>query len=78
VGYRLLHRLFTPLLELTTVTRVAGIEDDGLRQRTQVYLIPGCNSRLGPGTTLRSGVQLPVTSARSFDYALHVGLVKEF
>ena len=77
VGYRL-HRLFTPLLELTTVTRVAGGDDDGRRQRTQVYLIPGFNSRLGPGTTLRSGIQLPVTAARGFDYALHVGLVKEF
>jgi hypothetical protein len=76
-GYRL-HRLFTPLLELTTVTRTRGDDDDGLRGRTQVYLTPGFNTRPWPGTTLRFGVQLPVTDAREFDYTLHAGFVKEF
>jgi Putative MetA-pathway of phenol degradation len=77
VGYRL-HRRFTPLLELTTVTRTRGDDEDGLLHRTQVYLTPGFNSRLWPGTTLRLGIQLPVSDAHAFDYALHAGFVKEF
>ena len=76
-GYRM-HRLFTPLLELTTVTRTRGDDEDGLLGRTQVYLTPGFNTRPWPGTTLRLGVQLPVTDAREFDYALHAGFVREF
>ncbi len=75
-AYRL-HHLFTPLLELTTVTRTRGDNDDGLRGRTQVYVLPGMNTRPWPGTTLRFGVQLPVTGAREFDYTLHAGFVRE-
>ncbi len=79
-GY-LATRRFTPLLELTTVTRTRGEdEEDGPRIRgtTQIYLTPGLNFRPLPRTTLRLGVQLPVTPAREFDYAIHAGLVREF
>jgi hypothetical protein len=76
-GYRW-HRWFTPLVELTTVTRTRGDDDDGVLGRTQVYVTPGFNTRPLPGTTLRFGVQLPVTRARAFDYALHGALVWEF
>jgi hypothetical protein len=74
----LLHRLFTPLVELRTTTRTRAAADDELRHRTRVTLIPGFNARLAPGTTLRFGVELPVTSARTFDYVLHGALVREF
>jgi hypothetical protein len=76
-GYRW-SRWFTPLIELTTVTRTRGDDEDGLRGRTQVYVTPGFNTRPLPRTTLRFGVQLPVTTARGFDYALHGALVREF
>ena len=77
LGWRL-HRLFTPLVELTTVTRTRGDNEDGLRHRTQVYVIPGFNVRPLPGTTLRLGLELPLTDARTHDYAILGGLVKEF
>jgi outer membrane putative beta-barrel porin/alpha-amylase len=76
-GYRF-SRWFTPLVELTTITRTNGDNDDGLRDRIQVYVTPGFNVRPLPRTTVRFGVQLPVTHAREFDYALHAGLVWEF
>lgn len=77
LGWRL-HRRFTPLVELTTVTRTRGDNDDGLRHRTQVYVIPGFNVRPLPGTTLRLGLEIPLTDARTHDYAILGGLVKEF
>jgi hypothetical protein len=77
LGWRL-HRLFTPLVELATVTRTRGDDDDGLRHRTQVYVIPGFNARPLPGMTLRLGVELPLTDARTHEYAILGGLVKEF
>ena len=76
-GYRW-SRWFTPLVELTTVTRTGGDDEDGLRGRTQVDVTPGFNTRPLPGTTLRFGVELPVTRARELDYAVHAGLVWEF
>ena len=72
------HRRFAPLLELATVTRTRGDNEDGLRHRTQVYVIPGFNARVFPGTTLRLGVELPLTGARTHDYAILGGFVKEF
>ena len=77
VGWRV-HRLFAPLLELVTVTRTRGGEDDDLRHRTQVYLVPGVNVRPLAGTTLRLGVEVPLTNARTHDYAILGGVVKEF
>jgi hypothetical protein len=77
LGWRV-HRKFTPLVELTTVTQTRGDNEEGLRGRTQVYVTPGFNVRPLPGTTLRLGVDLPVTHARKFDYALRGGLVVEF
>lgn len=74
----LLHRLFTPLLELRTTTLTRAAAEEELRHRTRVTIVPGFNTRPWPGTTLRFGVELPVTSARSFDYALHGALVWEF
>jgi hypothetical protein len=72
------HRLFAPLVELTTVTRIRRNDDDGLRNRTQVYVDPGFNARPWPGMTLRVGVELPLTDHRTHDYAVLGGLVKEF
>ncbi len=80
VGY-LVTRRFTPLLELTTVTKVRGEEGEDapkLRGKTQVYLTPGLNIHPFARTTARFGIQLPVTDAKKFDYALHGGLVWEF
>ena len=77
---------FTPLLELVTVTQTrgpAGIEreaggEESLRHKTQLYLVPGFNMRPRPGMTLRVGVQVPVTTAKSFDYRFLSALVMEF
>jgi Putative MetA-pathway of phenol degradation len=77
LGWRV-HRKFTPLVELTTVTQTRGDNEEGLRGRTQVYVTPGFNVRPLPGTTFRLGIELPVTDARKFDYALRSGFVIEF
>lgn len=72
------YRLFAPLVEVATVTRTRGGDEDGLRNRTQVYIIPGFNARPWPGMTLRVGLELPLTDRRTHDYAILGGLVKEF
>src|SRR5881628_1428911 len=80
LGYRVSWWL-TPFLELDSVTRTSGAEDEGgprLRDRVQLYLTPGFNVRPLPGMTFRAGVQLPLTDALTFDYAVHAGLVWEF
>jgi hypothetical protein len=71
-------RRFAPLLELVTVTRTRAMADDELRGKTRVSIIPGFNAKLLPGTTLRLGVELPLTRARTADYTLLGGFVKEF
>jgi outer membrane putative beta-barrel porin/alpha-amylase len=73
-------RWFTPFLEVGTVVLTSGSEEDvlPLRDRPQLYLTPGFNVRPLPGMTFRAGIQLPVTSHRQFDYAIHAGLVWEF
>ena len=76
-----LTRRFAPLLEVTTVRLTHGHEEEGgpsLRGRTQIYLTPGFNAKLLPRTTLRLGLELPVTGAKKFDYALRGGMVREF
>ena len=70
-------RRFAPLVELTTTSLLRG-DDADLRGRTQVYVTPGFNVKAWRGTTLRFGVELPVTHAKKFDYALRGGLVWEF
>ncbi len=78
VGW-LLHRKVVPLLELTTLTPIQGEDEpDAPVGRTQIYLTPGINVKPLPGTTLRLGVQLPVTPARQFDYAVRLGFFWEF
>ena len=74
-------RWFTPFLELNTVSKIQGQEDEDavkLRGRTQLYLTPGFNVRPLPGATFRMGVELPVSGRREFDYRIHAGLVWEF
>jgi hypothetical protein len=71
-------RSFAPLVELVTVTRTRAAPDDELRHRTRVSIIPGFNAKLLPGTTLRLGIELPLTHARTADYTLLGGFVKEF
>jgi Putative MetA-pathway of phenol degradation len=77
MGWRI-TRAFAPLVELVTVTRTRGAPDDQLRHRTRVSIIPGFNAKLLPGTTLRLGIELPLTRARTADYSLLGGFVKEF
>jgi outer membrane putative beta-barrel porin/alpha-amylase len=77
VGWRV-SPWFTPLLELVTVTRTRGAPDEELLHRTRVSLVPGFNARLLPRSTLRFGVELPLTRARAADYTLLGGFVKEF
>jgi hypothetical protein len=71
-------RRFAPLVELVTVTRTRASPDDDLRGKMRVSIIPGLNAKLLPGTTLRLGVELPLTRARTADYTLLGGFVKEF
>jgi hypothetical protein len=73
-------RWITPLLELTIVSLLEGPPEEAatLRHRLQVYLTPGLNLRPRPGMTLRLGVQVPVTTAKQFDYAWLSGLIWEF
>jgi hypothetical protein len=71
-------RVFAPLIELVTVTRTRAAPDDDLRGKTRVTIIPGFNAKLLPGSTLRFGVEFPLTRARAADYTLLGGFVKEF
>jgi hypothetical protein len=73
-------RWFIPLLELVTVTQTRGPADDeeGLRHKMQVYVVPGFNMRPRPGMTFRAGFQIPVTTAKAFDYQFLSALVVEF
>jgi hypothetical protein len=80
-----LSRRFAPLLELVTVTQTRGpaadiaeTEEASLLHKTQVYLVPGFNFRPRPGMTFRAGVQIPVTTAKAFDYQVLSALVVEF
>jgi len=73
-----LHRLFSPLVELATVTRTHGGNDDTLRGETRLSIIPGFNARVAAGTTLRVGIELPLTRPREHDYTLLGGIVREF
>jgi hypothetical protein len=70
-------RWLAPLLELVTVIKTQG-EDEALRHKMQMYLVPGFNIRPRPGMTLRVGIQVPVTTAKEFDYRFHSALVVEF
>lgn len=70
-----------PLLELTTVSRVRAPEGERapkLRGRPQLYLTPGLNAALAPRMTWSLGLELPVTEAKAFDYALRGGIDWEF
>ncbi len=65
-----------PILELNSVTRIRG--DEALRERVQLYLTPGVSVEPARGWNLRGGIQLPVTSAKEFDYNLIIMLTKGF
>ncbi|HSX80354.1 MAG TPA: hypothetical protein VLQ80_17510, partial [Candidatus Saccharimonadia bacterium] len=79
IGYPA-SRWFIPLLELVTVTKTRGPADDeeGLLHKMQVYLVPGFNIRPRPGMTFRAGFQVPLTTAKAFDYQFLSALVVEF
>ncbi|MBI2218174.1 MAG: transporter [Candidatus Rokubacteria bacterium] len=64
------------LLEMNSVMVVKG--DEELKERVQLYLTPGVSVAPAEGWNLRAGVQLPVTSAKEFDYNVIVILTKEF
>ena len=73
-------RWFIPLFELVTVTQTRGPADneEGLLHKTQVYVVPGFNIRPRPGMTFRAGFQVPLTTAKAFDYQFLSALVVEF
>ena len=76
VGRRLI-----PFVELTAVSvlRSGGTEvSRRLRDRVQLYLTPALNVQVLPEATLGLGIQLPLTEARAFDYALHASVDWEF
>lgn len=80
MGYELTER-FLPLIELKTIRIIRGENDeDGpkLRHKGQVYLTPGFNLEVFKETTLRFGVELPVTRAKEFDYMIRLGVSVEF
>lgn len=64
------------IVELNSVTAVTG--DDTLNERVQLYVTPGVSAEPAEGWNLRAGIQLPVTSARAFDYNLIVILTRGF
>ncbi|MBI2202771.1 MAG: transporter [Candidatus Rokubacteria bacterium] len=64
------------ILELNGVTVTKG--DEELKDRVQLYLTPGLSVELAKSWNLRAGAQLPVTSARDFDYNVIVILTKGF
>ncbi|MBI3626413.1 MAG: transporter [Candidatus Rokubacteria bacterium] len=64
------------ILELNSVTVVKG--EDPLKERVQLYLTPGVSVEPAKGWNLRGGIQLPVTSAKEFDYNLIIILTKGF
>ena len=49
-----------------------------LLHRIQTYLTPGFNVHPRPGVTLRTGLPVPVTEAKTFDFTLHGAVVGEF
>jgi hypothetical protein len=73
-------RRFIPLLELVTVTQTRGPakDEEGLRHKMQVYVVPGVNIRPRPGVTVRAGFQIPVTTAKAFEYQWRSALAVEF
>jgi hypothetical protein len=64
------------ILELNSVTVVRG--DEALKEKVQLYLTPGVSVEPAKGWNLRAGIQLPVTSAKEFDYNLIIILTKGF
>lgn len=64
------------ILELNSVTMIRG--EDPLRERVQLYLTPGVSVEPAKGWNLRGGIQLPITSAKAFEYNLIVILTKGF
>jgi len=53
----------TPFVELNLIQPVQGMDD----QRSQLYVLPGLEVFLPWNLSLSVGVQLPLTSARSFE-----------
>jgi Putative MetA-pathway of phenol degradation len=77
VAYRL-SRWFTPLLEVQLIQVTKGEAGDPLLNRAQVSILPGFNVRPFPGATIAAGVEVPLTSAKAFDYAVRALFVWEF
>lgn len=71
----------TPFVEVVTVSERRGPdepESSGLLGRMQVYVAPGLQLEVAPGRTILIGVQVPVTGARTLDYAARTALVWDF
>ncbi len=70
------HSRLSLILELNTVTIMSG--DETLNERVQLYITPGISVDPATGWNLRAGIQVPVSSARAFDYNLVVILTRGF
>jgi hypothetical protein len=66
------------IFELNSVTRIGGENDDRLKERVQLYVTPGLSVEPAEGWNVRGGIQLPLTSAKQFDYNIIVILTKGF
>ncbi len=69
------------MLELKTVRLVRGENESvgpKLLHQGQVYLTPGVNYKFTDETTLRFGVELPVSRTREFEYSIQMGLTIAF
>jgi hypothetical protein len=73
--YAIIERLGL-ILELNSAIVIKG--DEELRKRVQLYLTPGVSVEPAAGWNLRGGIQLPMTSAKEFDYNLIIILTKGF
>ncbi len=64
------------ILERNGATLLKG--DRELKDRLQLYVTPGLVLEPVKNWNVRAGVQLPVTSAKEFDYQLIVAVMREF
>jgi hypothetical protein len=65
------------IVELNSALVTAG-GDSAVRNRMQLYVTPGLSTKPAEGWDIRAGVQLPITSAKEFDYNIVFLVTKGF